>query len=408
MIRHDVVIVGGGIVGATLACALAPAGFNVAVIDAHAFVPSPNPDEYDVRVSALTLASRRLLRNLEVWDVLEAVSPERLHPITRMTVWEQGQGIDFNANEIGADCLGLIVENRLLLTALYGRMNALALTRYAPATVSQLDLNEGSVRLNDGRVLHAALIVGADGRDSQIRQAIGTAPTARDYDQQAIVATVHLRTPHAGTAWQRFLPNGTIALLPLDTHRCSLVWSVERTQAEALLHMDAAPFAHALGDAIGQVSGEHAIAIDRVGKRAAFPLRAAQAEHYVASRVALIGDAAQYIHPLAGQGLNLGLMDAAALADIISDAHARHEDIGDFGVLRRYERWRKSHHLAMYAATDGLYRLFNLRAPALRWIRSTGMRVLNAATPLKKSMIRYAAGLHRDAPRLMRAALPFE
>lgn len=404
--HYDVAIVGGGIVGSTLACALARDGFNVALIEQHAPSLMVTTGDYDVRVSALTLASRRLLRNLGVWDLLETLAPGRVHPIARMEVWEQGPGLSFSAGDIDADCLGVIVENRLILAGLYERLTALKVRRYLPASVAAIDPTDTrtQIALADGRKLSATLLVGADGRDSSVRQLVGIAQQSRDYTQDAIVATVRLEQAHGGAAYQRFIASGPVALLPLDATRGSLVWSCEHTQAQALLPMDDTRFAQALTHALGERVG----AIVGVGPRAAFPLRAAQAEHYVAPRIALIGDAAQHIHPLAGQGLNLGLTDAAALADVVTRARKRREDLGVLRVLRRYERWRKGHHGAMYATTDGLYRLFQQRAPGLRWARLSGMRLLNAATPLKRRMMRYAAGLHDDAPQLMRAPLPFE
>lgn len=393
---HDVVIAGGGVVGAAIACALADTGLQVALVDKRPVIPLTASDPYDLRVSAITLASRNLFRNLGAWEEMQAV---RVHPIEGMRIWEQSESIAFDAADIGEACLGYIIENRLMQGVLLERARQLGAQYLYPTEVVELTFEDEQVTLAlaDGRQLAAQLVVGADGAQSRVRQEAGISSAVHDYGQKAIVATVATERPNGATALQRFLGTGPLAFLPLDAHHSSIVWSVETARADELLALDDAAFIDALHAAFGQPLGR----ITDVSARAGFPLRAAHADHYVRPRLGVIGDAAHRIHPLAGQGMNLGLADAAVLAEVITDARAARQDIGALRVLRRYERWRKGDNLLMLAAMNGFDRLFRAKGviePLRRWGLSTADRI----APAKNLVMRHASGLTGDLPRLAR------
>jgi len=254
------------------------------------------------------------------------------------------------------------------------------------------------VQLADGRTLSARLVVGADGAQSRVRQLAAIPTHGWHYDQHGVVATVRTEYSHRETAWQRFLPSGPLAFLPLHDGRCSIVWSTAPQQAARLTQLDQIEFCDELGRAFDHKLGR----ILECGERAVFPLRLQHTERYVAPGLALIGDAAHVVHPLAGQGVNLGVLDAAALAEVILDAHAAGKDIGDFTVLRRYERWRKGDNLMMMAVMDGFKRLFGSDWRAVQTLRSAGLSLTDRITPVKNLIIRHAMGYSGDLPRLAR------
>jgi len=398
--RHDVAIVGAGMVGATLACCLAEGGLRVALVES-----APPPADWpagsvDARVSALTAASRRIFDRLGVWRAMAGLG---VSPFSRMRVWDAGGigAIRFDCADIGEPQLGHIVENRIIQRVLFERARGFAhVTLYCPAGVTTLAPHEGSTRigLTDGGALDARLVVGADGAASRVRQLAGIRTRGWDYEQQALVATVATELPHEETAWQRFLPQGPLAFLPLRGGRSSIVWSTEPGRAQELLRLAGSDFMTQLAAAFGHRLG----AITAVGGRGTFPLRLQHANTYIAPRLALVGDAAHTIHPLAGQGVNLGLLDAAALAETVLDAAAAGTDIGARGVLRRYERWRKGDNLQMMLAMDAFKRVFGSASPLLRMARNLGLDLADAAAPLKHAIIRRAMGLRGDLPRLAR------
>jgi 2-polyprenylphenol 6-hydroxylase len=400
MTHYDVLIVGGGMVGAALACALGGSALQVAVIEEHEPPDTQPGEEADLRVSAITHASRNLFRALGTWQGLCA---RRVCPYREMHVWDHaGSGaIHFDCTDLGEEALGHIIENRVIQAALWERMRTHAnVRRVTGASVAEVTLESpaAKVRLSDERVMSARLLVAADGADSRVRTEAGIEVSGWSYEQRAVVATVRTEAGHRDTAWQRFLSNGPLAFLPLWDGRCSIVWSTTPAHATELLALPPdvflAELQYAFGDALGRML--------QVGPRAAFPLRLQHARAYVRPRLALVGDAAHTIHPLAGQGVNLGFLDAAALAEVLLDAEHGARDIGAYPVLRRYERWRKGDNLAMMAAMDGFKRLFTSDFGPVKWARNLGLNLVNATGPAKRLFMRRAMGLEGDLPRLVR------
>jgi 2-octaprenylphenol hydroxylase len=395
--RFDVVIQGGGMVGLVLARALAPLGLKLALVDAKP-VQRWRPDDWDLRVSAVTVASERILRRLGVWEELARVSPFRA-----IQAWDAvGRGsVLFDSAEISEPHLGHIIENSLIQTVLYDRLlDDAEPTMLVPAAVEavQADGERAVVSLDDGRRLEARLLVGADGAGSRVRTLCGIEVDRRDYGQSGLVATIRTERRHGEVARQRFLPGGPLAFLPLADGRCSIVWSQPSEQAQRRLQLDEQAFLAELTVASGGMLGR----VEACGRRAAFPLRRQHARSYVAPRAALIGDAAHVIHPLAGQGANLGFLDAAVLAEEIERACRAERDIGGIGVLRRYQRRRKGDNLLMQSAMDGFHQLFGSASPWLAVPRSLGFNVVDGAPPLKAFFMRRAMGLGADLPSLAR------
>ena len=395
---YDVVIVGGGMVGAALACALGNTALKVAVLD-HAPAAAPPDHSYDQRVSAVTLASQAFFENVGAWD---GMARRRISPVREMRVWsEGGQGaIHFDAAEIGEACLAWIIENSVMRNALLERLQHFTNVHYlCPVQVQDINLTEeaATLTLQDGRNLRTRLLVGADGADSAVRRAAEIETQSLNLNQKGIVATVITGKPHEQIARQRFLATGPLAFLPLDEPRsCSIVWSADSARADQLLALDDAAFIAELQNAFGDALGQ----IETIGPRAAFPLALSHAKAYTAARVALIGDAAHTVHPLAGQGVNLGFLDAAALAEVLLDAGEK--DIGAHLVLRRFERWRKGGNLSMIAVTGGFRYLFGNDLPLISQLRNVGLELANSVTPMKNFIMRRASGLEGDLPKLAR------
>jgi len=399
---YDIVIVGGGMVGAALACALGSSSLKVAVLDRAA--PAVPDRDYDQRVSAITLASQSFFENIGAWD---GMVRQRVSPVREMQVWSEGGNgaIHFNAAEIGEPCLAWIIENRVIQAALIERLHQFTNVHYlCPVEVADITLadNGAVATLKDGRGLHAKLLVGADGADSAVRRAAGIETQSLNLNQKGIVATVTTEKPHEAMARQRFLATGPLAFLPLDEpHACSIVWSADNARADQLMALDDAAFISELQNTFGNSLGK----IKTIGPRAGFPLALSHAKAYTAPHLALVGDAAHTVHPLAGQGVNLGFLDAATLAEVLLDAAAKQKNIGMHGVLRRYERWRKGDNLAMVSITGGFRYLFSNDLPVVSQLRNWGLDLTNAATPVKNFIMRRASGLEGDLPKLAKRAL---
>ena len=394
----DVVVAGGGCVGSTFACASALQGLRVALIDRQEIARQWPQGTVDLRVFAITRASQCILDGLGVWQAIAAAG---ISPFREMRVWDAGGSgsIHFDCAELGEAALGHIVEQRVIQAALQQRLDSLdQVARFCPETIGSFDLQTDrvTVHLASGRMLQAHLLVGADGAQSQIRTQAGIQVSQQDYEQQAIVAVVATERSHEETAWQRFLPTGPLAFLPLRDGRSSIVWSTKSETASQLLAMDEREFCATLASSFDHRLGE----ITGVGERVAFALQRLHADRYVGERVVLIGDAAHVIHPLAGQGINLGMLDAAVLAEVLGTARAQGRDPGSPRCLRRFERWRRGDNQVMLWSMDGFNRLFGNTWMPARWLRNTGLTLVDRLAPVKNELARHAMGLAGDLPRL--------
>lgn len=393
-------------VGSLLAALLRDAGLDIVMLE-RGSVGAPDADDpFEPRVSALTRASENLLRHVGAWDAIAAI---RSCPYSRMEVWDaNGTGrIEFTAKELGESHLGVMVENRLLQWALTQSATASPhVSLSCPAELVALERLPGMWRLTlaDGSLLDARLVVGADGARSVVRRLANINASEHDYGQRAIVTTVYSEHSHGDAARQRFAATGPLALLPLRTHdggtnQCSIVWSQDESEAQRLLALDDAAFCRELGFACENVLGR----ITRCDARYSFPLRAVHSEHYAAEGLALIGDAAHAIHPLAGQGVNLGLLDAAVLAEEI--LRARQRDLPWYGedALARYARRRRAHNTLILNSMTAFKKLFGSANPALVLARNLGLSAANALLPVKQEFARVAMGMAGDLPALARA-----
>jgi 2-octaprenylphenol hydroxylase len=403
----DVAIVGGGPVGACAAALLArgaaggSGALRVALLEPGAPAPLPADAPLEARVVALSRASEHILTRAGAWPRIRG---PRLSPYERMRIWHESvapdseQALVFDAADAGEPNLGFIVENRLLQTALLGAFTD-AGGHLEPAQLNALEITDAGVNLStSGRVLSARLVVGADGAQSTVRRAAGLTADVSDYHQTAIVASVATARPHQATAWQRFMHDGTLAFLPLADGTSSLVWSADDDLAAGLLGATASGFAQQLDRASDLALGSTRL----VSERTSFPLRRLAAQRYVAQRVALVGDAAHVVHVLAGQGVNLGLMDAAALAQLVLAAAGQREDPGALGVLRAYERWRKSEVAVMSTAIDAFDRLLAHGSGPLARVAQRGLSWVNRSQELRRLFIRRALGMSGELPQAAR------
>ena len=386
---HDVAVVGAGMVGAALALRLADAGFDVAVVEAREPPPWRMEDDVDLRVVAMAPSSVEFLDRVGAWKNIAA---SRANAYTRMHVWDAAAPgtLSFDAKEQGESALGYIVENRLTQSVLWNSLKQANVALRVPANVVSLDTDAERriIALDDGTTLSARLVVAADGAESALRKMAGIDVHERSYDQRALVAHVTTERAHESTAWQRFLPNATLAFLPLGDGRSSIVWSAPAEDVERLLALDDAAFCRELGAAFDFRLGN----ITATTKRVAIPLRLLLAKRYVASRLALAGDAAHVVHPLAGQGVNLGLRDAAELCAALIDARDAKRDFAADFVLRRYERRRRSDDSLSAYAFDTIQRVFGSDLTPLAIARGTALSIIDRSPPLKKLFARHAAG----------------
>ncbi|WP_416307741.1 FAD-dependent monooxygenase [Neptunicella sp. SCSIO 80796] len=403
MRSFDILIVGGGMVGLTqalaidhLCCGSKP--LTVAVVDSQSG-NQPLSDQPELRVSAINMASERLFGHIGVWKNIADV---RLQPYFGMQVWEQDSfaRIEFDHQQAGQTHLGHIIENQLIRQSLWDAAERSEnIELIAAASISKLDVGERDafVTLDNGELITARLVVGADGANSWVRRQMNLPITHWDYEHKAIVATIKTELPHLQQARQVFTPTGPLALLPLwQDNLCSIVWSQDNREANRLLAMTDTEFNQALSSTFDMQAGLCELHSERIS----YPLQMRYARQWVKPRLALIGDAAHTIHPLAGQGANLGLMDAAALAQNLAELHLNNKDIGLYKSLRSYERWRKTEALKLVASMEGLKRLFNGANPLQKLLRGSGMALANKLPMLKNTAIRQAMGLDGELPEL--------
>ncbi len=399
MAQHfDVIIVGGGMVGAALACALGDTPLKVAVIEGQLPQPFSPEKPLALRVSAISIASRRILEGVGAWNNIAAM---RLCPFRRMKVWEMTDGTEFRSRDIQYPELGYIIENRLVQLGLIQRLQKFSnIDLLSPVRPKRIDYHsEGSeIELEDGRRVSGRLLVAADGGRSQVRQAVGIGVTAWDYEQSALVLTVETAYGQQDITWQRFTENGPQAFLPLPGPHASLVWYQRPEEVRRLQSLGDGELLNALYDAFPRELGD----IVRILDRGSFPLKRQHAQRYVKPGVALVGDAAHMIHPLAGQGVNIGLLDAAALGQVLIAAHADGKDIGALKVLKTYEAMRRRDNLTMMTVMDLFYRVFSNASVPLKIVRNVGLSLAQRLYPARLAAMRYAMGLQGNLPRLAR------
>jgi 2-octaprenyl-6-methoxyphenol hydroxylase len=398
-IDADVLIVGGGFVGLALACGLAEGALTSVVIEER----DPRAalaQSFDGRASAIALTSRRLLSSIGVWSRLASEAAPMLD--IRVSEGSSRLFLHYDHREVGDEPLGHMLENRVLRRALLERAEELrAIRLLAPAATATLDRSEGGVqaRLSDGTRIRAALVVAADGRGSRVREEAGIRVTRWAYRQSAIVTTVEHERSHDFVAHEHFLPSGPFAILPLlPETRSSIVWTERADVAPAIMALEDIGFTGQLRERFGDFLGE----VRPVGPRFCYPLSLQYAAAARGRRLALVGDALHAMHPIAGQGLNMGFRDVAALIDVIADEAAAGRDPGSTTALARYERWRRFDNVLMLAMTDALNRLFSNDFAPLRLARDIGLAAVNQAPPLKRFFMRQAMGMMGDLPRRMR------
>ncbi|HCK81378.1 MAG TPA: 2-octaprenyl-6-methoxyphenyl hydroxylase [Candidatus Competibacter sp.] len=399
---YDLLIVGGGMVGASLACALAGQNLRIGLIEAAPFTVSAHPS-YDDRTIALAQGTRRIFQTLGLWETLEPTAA----PIRKIHISERG-GIGFahlDCREEGVDALGYVAEARLIGAALLAKLPTLSgVELLCPARLEQIAVEpaaaRATVRWGDERTveLSARLVVAADGARSPVREQLGIPALRWEYGQQAVIANVTPTLPHRQVAYERFTEDGPVALLPMADNRCAVVCTVHEPDVAAVLALDDAGFIallhHRFGDRLGPFS--------RVGGRQAYPLFLLKSREHARTRVALIGNAAHTLHPIAGQGFNLGIRDVAALAEIIADGRRDGRDIGDLAVLNRYADWRRWDQRQTIAFTDALTRLFVNPLSPVRAARNLGLLAFDFCPPLKHWFARQTMGLDGRLPKLAR------
>lgn len=405
---YDVVIVGGGMVGASVACALLQASetqsLRIAIVEGQSF-NFEFAEGFDPRVSAISLASRKLMEMMDVWP---DIAKHRFCPYQGMSVWdaEGTGGVDFSARDMGVAALGQIVENRVMLSSLLRKLQQFpSLQWYCPNKLEALNWLDGRwlLTLGNGLECSAKLVIGADGAHSMVRNLCGIDQAEMPYGHQAVVTTIKTERVHGGVARQRFMPTGPLAFLPLldddgAEDYCSVVWSLDPEEAEQILGLDDSEFCLAISSASEYCLGE----VVSASKRFSFPLTQRHVNQYVRPGVALVGDAAHTIHPLAGQGVNLGFMDAATLVEELNRGVQRGLSVGELSVLRRYERRRKGPNTLMIQSMRGFKELFAADALPVRWARNLGLSMTDSVAPLKHHFMAHAMGLKGDVPRMAR------
>ncbi|MEE9597980.1 MAG: 2-octaprenyl-6-methoxyphenyl hydroxylase [Acidiferrobacterales bacterium] len=404
---YDIVIVGGGLVGMSLASALGRSGFRIAVVEAKEW-QSPVAPNQEGRTLALAYGSRRIFEGMGLWSQIVA---QGVTPIKRIHISDRGRfGITrLDATDAGIDALGYVVQTTALAAVLYHAVqDHESIDLISPAAMKDLVFSIDSVSItvqhaNRERKVSARLLVGADGGRSRVRSLAGIGTHEVDYDQTAIVTIVTPEAPHDNVAYERFTDSGPLALLPMQDQRCTVVWSTHRQQADSIMAWDEAMFLQQLQERFGDRLGQFL----KVGKRVAYPLVLARVDQDVRARLALVGNAAHTVHPVAGQGFNLGLRDVATLSQILVEAARDGRDIGDAHVVGKYLSWRQRDTRAVTAFTDGLIRLFSNSFMPVAVARNFGLMATDLLPPLKRFLIRRTSGLAGPLPRLARG-LPME
>lgn len=401
-LKSDIIIIGSGLAGLTAAIGLAESGFEVTVVDR-----APQGDltavAYDGRASALAYASCQLFDALGIWDHMAPYA----QPILEIRVSDGPSllHLHFDHETLGDGPLGHMVENRHTRIALFERLQDVSgIKMLAPETVTDItrDKTSVTVELASGQTLAADLILGVDGRGSLVRQHAGIPVSSIDYKQHGIVCSIEHEFSHCGIAHERFLPSGPFAILPLTGNRSSLVWTEKSHLTETIVNLSDRAFESEVRRRVGDFLGE----VKVVGGRWAYPLTLQYAQDYTADRLALLGDAAHGIHPISGQGLNLGLKDVAALVEVLVDARRVGLDIGSEGVLANYAQWRTTDNASVYAITDGFNRLFSNDIEPIKLIRDVGMAAVDQVVPLKNFFMQHARGTVGDLPKLLRGERP--
>ena len=394
--QYDVIIVGGGMVGAAVACALGNSDLKVALIE-QAMPEEFSPEQaHDLRVSALSIASQQILQTVGAWDAVVAM---RMCPFKRMRVWETAGDTEFNSDAIAYDALGYIVENRVTQLALLQRAQEFSNIDFlCPSLIRKIHYTDGkgSVELDDGRVLSARVLVAADGGQSRLRQAVGLGVTSWDYQQHAMVIYVETDYAQQDITWQRFVATGPQAFLPLSGNYGSIVWYNTPDEVRRLKALPGQELLIELTKTFPECLGK----INKILGVASFPLKRQHAQEYVKQGIALAGDAAHMINPLAGQGVNIGLLDAATLAEVLIDASNKGRNIADVAVLKRYERLRRNENLKMMTVMDLFYRIFSNQVMPVKFFRNLGLGLAERITPLKNKVMRGAMGLEGRLPKL--------
>ncbi|MFZ1643390.1 MAG: 2-octaprenyl-6-methoxyphenyl hydroxylase [Candidatus Contendobacter sp.] len=399
---YDLLIVGGGLVGASLACALDGLGLRIGLVEAAPLTVSQHPS-YDDRTLALAQGTRRIFQTLGLWDALESTAT----PIRQIHISERG-GLGFahlDCRDEGVEALGYVAEARLIGAVLRAKLSALSgVDLLCPARLETVTVESDAARAivrcgEDQTVeLRARLLVAADGAHSPVREQLGIAALRWDYNQQAVIANVTPTLPHENMAYERFTADGPVALLPMSENRCAVVCTVNDAEVAAVMALDDADFLALLGERFGDRLGP----LLRVGRRQAYPLFLLKSREHARSRVAIIGNAAHTLHPIAGQGFNLGIRDVAALAEVIADAKRTGQDFGELRVLNRYADWRRWDQRQTMAFTDALNRLFANPLWPVRAARNLGLLAFDLCLPIKRLFARQTMGLYGRLPKLAR------
>ncbi len=400
----DVLIIGAGMVGSTMALALQSSSLKVLLLDSSPLIVKPFNQNatFESRVSALSATSQRILEQLGVWD---GIVSRRVSSYSKIEVWDgSGTGyVDFSVASVHAEVLGYIVENRVIQDAVLDRLHDCDLNLLANAHLEEMSRsgNDWLLTLADGCTLRASLVIAADGANSTVRRLTGAATRAWDYLHNAIVTSVRTSQSHQHTVWQRFTDTGPLAFLPLVHNKqenwCSIVWSTTPVETERLMLLNDDSFCYELERAFEGRLG----AVLSTEERVCVPLRQSHAKRYVCEGLALIGDAAHVIHPLAGQGVNLSFLDVVVLAEVLLMATKRGEYLADAKVLSRYERRRMLHNITLMLAMEGFERLFQADQLSLRWLRNVGLKLINQMPESKAIFMRKALGLTGDLPSLV-------